>query len=88
MSKWRWIYLIVWWKTDLKNATRVNTSWFTQNVDLASWQSEVNKLDIGKFETNSVDLSKLGYVVKNEVVKTTVDGEFAKNSQCYSDYLY
>ena len=41
------------------------------NVDLASLRAEIDKLDIGKLETAPVSLSKLSYVVKNEVIKKT-----------------
>ena len=51
-------------KADLKNATGVDTSTFVKKVDLASLKSEIVKLDIGKLETTSVDLSKLTDVVK------------------------
>ena len=38
---------------------------------LSSSKSKVDKLNIGKLETNTVDLSKLSDVVKNELVKKT-----------------
>ena len=59
-------------KADLKNATGVDTFEFAKKVDLASLKSEIDKLDIGKLETTSVDLSKLSDAVKNEVVKKTI----------------
>ena len=59
-------------KADLKNATGVDTFEFAKKVDLASLKSEIDKLDIGKLETTSVDLSKLNDAVKNEVVKKTI----------------
>ena len=37
-------------KSDLKNATRVDTSKFTKKVDLANLKSNVNKLDIDKLK--------------------------------------
>ena len=52
-------------KSDLKNATRVDTSNFANTFDLAS-------LDIGKLETTPVDLVKLNDVVKNEAIEKTV----------------
>ena len=36
---------------------------------LSSLKSKADKVDIGKLETAPVDLSKLSYVVKNDVVK-------------------
>ena len=78
-------------KTDLKNATCVETSKFAKKVYLASLKSNVDNLDIDKLknlptnfsnlkskldklnigilETTRVDLSKLGDVVNNIVVK-------------------
>ena len=78
-------------KTDLKNATCVETSKFAKKVYLASLKSNVDNLDIDKLknvptnfsnlkskldklnigilETTRVDLSKLGDVVNNVVVK-------------------
>ena len=67
-------------KADLKNATGVDTFEFAKKVDLASLKSEIDKLDIGKLETTSVDLSKLSDAVKNEVVKKTVYDELVKKS--------
>ena len=37
-------------KTDLRNATAVETSRFTEKVDLASLKREVDQLDIDKLE--------------------------------------
>ena len=59
-------------KADLKNATGVDTSKLTAKSDLASLKTEVDKLDIDKLIPDSVDLSKLSDVVKNDVVKKTV----------------
>ena len=47
-------------KTDLKNATGVDTLKFAKQVDLASLKSNVDKLDIDKFKnvpTNSNNLN-------------------------------
>ena len=56
-------------KTDLKNATHVDTSSFALKTNLASLKAEVDKLHAGKLKTVPVDLSKLSNVVENEVVK-------------------
>ena len=56
-------------KTDLKNVTRVDTSSFALKTNLGSLKTEVNKLDIDKLLSVFVDLSKLGDVVKDDVVK-------------------
>ena len=59
-------------KTDLKNVTDVDASSFALKTNLANLKTEVDKLDIGKLAPVPVDLSKLSYVVKNDVVKKTV----------------
>ena len=59
-------------KTDLKNATGIDTSKLAAKSDLVSLKAEVDKLDIDKLVPVPVDLSKLSDVVKNDVVKKTV----------------
>ena len=59
-------------KTDLKNVAHVDTSSFALKTNLANLKTEVNKLDIDKLAPVPPDLSKLSYVVKNDVVKKTV----------------
>ena len=56
-------------KTDLWNVTHVDSSSFALKTNLASSKTEVDKLDIDKIVSVSVDLSKLSDVVKNDVVK-------------------
>ena len=46
-------------KTDLKNATAVDTSSFAKKVNLANLKSDVNKLDIDKLEIVPSGLSSL-----------------------------
>ena len=46
------------WQKHLKNAAGADTSKFAKKVDLASLKSIIEKTDIGKLETNSVDLEK------------------------------
>ena len=58
-------------KADIKNITHIDTSSFALKTNLATLQTEVDKLDTGKLKTVPVDLSKLTNVVKNEVVKKT-----------------
>ena len=62
-------------KAYLKNAAAIDTSKFAKKVDLGGLKSEIDKLDIDKWETTPVDLSKLSDVVKSEVVKKTVNDE-------------
>ena len=52
-------------KSDIKNITQVDTS-------NSALKTVVDKLDIDKLVPVPVDLSKLNYVVKNEVVKKIV----------------
>ena len=56
-------------KTDLKNATCVDTSKFAKKVYLASLKSNVDELDIDKLKNVPANLSNL----KNEVDKLDVD---------------
>ena len=51
-------------KTDLKNATGIDTSIFSLKSNLASFKAEVDKLDIDKLKPVPVDLSKLSDVKK------------------------
>ena len=59
-------------KTDLTNIPHVDTSSFALKTDLAGLKTEIDKLDIDKLAPDPVDLSKLGDVVKNDVVKKAV----------------
>ena len=56
-------------KTDLKNATGVDTSSFTKRIDLANLKSDVDKLDIDKLENVPSGLISL----KSKVDKLDVD---------------
>ena len=56
-------------KTDLKNVTDIDTSSFVLKTNLASLKTEIDKLEIDKLASVSVDLSKLNHVVKNGVNK-------------------
>ena len=56
-------------KAYLKNATGIDTSKLAAKSDLASLKAEVEKLDINKLVSVSVDLSKLDHVLKDDVVK-------------------
>ena len=58
--------------TDIKNIVLVDTSRFALKTNLASFKTEVDKLDIDKLVPVSADLSKLSDVVKNDVVKKDV----------------
>ena len=65
-------------REDLKNATGVYISKFAKQVDLSTSKSEIDKLDIDKFETAPVSLSKLIDLVENEVVEKTIYDELVK----------
>ena len=56
-------------KTDLKEATGIDTSSFALKSNLAGLKTGVDKLDIDKLVPILVDLSKLSDAVKNYVVK-------------------
>ena len=56
-------------KADIKNISHVDTLSFALKTNLASL---VDKLDIDKLVSVPIDLSKLGDVVKNDVVKKDI----------------
>ena len=56
-------------KTDLKNVSHVDVNTFAPQSNLASLKTEVDKIDAGKLKTVPIDLAKLSYVVKNDVMK-------------------
>ena len=59
-------------KTDLKNISHIDVSSHAlKSNNLASLKAEVDKLDIDKLTSVSVDLATLSNVVKNDVVKKT-----------------
>ena len=58
-------------KDDIKNITQVDTSSFVLKTNVASLKTEVDKSDIDKLKPVPTDLSKLGDVVKNDVLKKT-----------------
>ena len=65
-------------KADLKDPTGIDTSSFRLKSNLASLKTELDKLEIDKLVSVSVDLSKLSDVVKNVVKKTVYDKLVAK----------
>ena len=58
-------------KTDSKNVTHVDVSSFASKSNLAPLKTEVDKIDVDKLKTTSIDLAKLSNVVKNNIVKKT-----------------
>ena len=58
-------------KADLKNISHIDASSFALKSNLASLETEVNKLDIDKLTPVLNDLAKLCNAVKNDVVKKT-----------------
>ena len=56
-------------KSDLKNATGVDTLSFAKKIDLANSKSHLHKLDVDKIENVPTNLSNL----KNKVDKLYVD---------------
>ena len=58
-------------KTDFKNITHADVSSFASKSNLASLETEVDKIDTDKLKTLPADLAKLSNVVKNDVVKKT-----------------
>ena len=58
-------------ETDLKNVTHVDVSSFALKANLASLETEIDKLDISKLSTVPADLAKLTNKVKNVLVEET-----------------
>ena len=46
-------------KTDLKNATSIDTSQLAVKSDLASLKADIDKIDVDKLKTVPIDLSNL-----------------------------
>ena len=59
-------------KAKLNGATGIDTSKLAAKSDLASSKAEIDKIDVDKLITASVDLSKLSNVVNSHIVKGTV----------------
>ena len=59
-------------KVKLKGATGINTSKLAAKSDLASSKAEIDKTDVDKLITASVDLNKLSNVVNSHIAKGTV----------------
>ena len=58
-------------KEELKNITHVDTSSFALKTNLASLKTEVDKLDIPKLKTVSIDLADLTTEVQDDFTKKT-----------------
>ena len=58
-------------KANLKEVTGTKISNFALKSNLASLKTVVNKIDVNKFKTVPVNLSKLTNIVNNDVVKKT-----------------
>ena len=56
-------------KTDIKNISHIDTSSFVLKPNLPNLKTEIDKLDVDKLAAVLFYLSKLGDVVKNDVVK-------------------
>ena len=50
---------------------------------LVKWKVNVDKIDIGKWETAPVDLNKLRNVVNNEVARKTLWQINCKSKSCW-----
>ena len=66
-------------KTDLKNVTHVDVSSFACKTNLATLKTEVDKIDVDKLNTVTVDLAKLSNIGKNDVVKKTEYNKLVDN---------
>ena len=76
-------------KTDLKNATGLDTSSFVKKVDLSNLKSNIDKLDIDKLKNVQTNLSnlksKLDKLDVNELIPVCVD--LSKLSHVVKKYL-
>ena len=70
-------------KTDLKIVSHVYVSRFALKSNLANLKTEVDKLDIDKLTPGPYDLAKLSNVVKNDVVKKTVNDKLVAKVNNY-----
>ena len=59
-------------KTDLKNATEIDTSKLALKSKLAGLKAVIDRIDVDKLKTVPIDLRKLSNVVNNDVVKKCV----------------
>ena len=55
-------------KADIRDTTGIDSSNFGLKSNLASLKAGVDEVDVTKLKASPVDLSKLGNVVKNDVV--------------------
>ena len=56
----------------MKEATGIDTSILASKTDLAILKTKVNYLNVDKPKTVRADLSKLSYVVDNDIVKKII----------------
>ena len=64
---------------DYKEVTGIGKSKYAKAIaGLATLQSNVNRMDTGKLETTPLDLSKLGNVVKSNLVEDSVYDELVR----------
>ena len=56
----------------MNGATSINTSTLKSKTDLANLKTIIDNLDVVKIKTVSTDLSKLGNMLDNGVLKKTV----------------
>ena len=56
-------------KSDLKNATGIDTSKLTLKSDLANLKAEIDQKDVEELKPVPADLSNLSNAVNNDVVK-------------------
>ena len=72
-------------KSNIKNIPHVDASSFALKTNLATLETEVDKLDIDKLAPVPTDLSKLSNVVKNDVVtKDVYDKSVVKVNSIYT----
>ena len=77
-------------KTELKEATGIDTSNLALKSNLAKLKAAVDEIDVEKLKTVPADLRKLSDVLKNEVTKKTVYDKLAAkvNNTDTSGFLF
>ena len=70
-------------KTELKNATEVDTSKFAAKSDLTSSKVKVDQKDVHELKTVPLHLSKLSHVLNKDIVKKSYIWWICCKSKCY-----
>ena len=56
----------------LKGVTDIDTSMLTSKIDSVGFKTKLENLDVDELKTVPADLSKLSYVIDNDIVKNYI----------------